>query len=232
VTEAVLFDYGLTLVTFEYPRRCLLQMLERVRPWLGAAAPDAATLLASVLEPLEADVQAVASSSLDEAPYWPMWENAWRRAGLEPETEVLERILDQEQRCWDQAVRLGADVVEVLSRLRRRGIRTGICSNAVFPGHLMRRQLAGNGLDKLLDMAVFSSEVGRRKPAPEIYLAALAALGTRAEATLFVGDRADWDYEAPIALGMRAVLCTELTGGEPPDGVVGIRRLRDLEAFL
>jgi HAD superfamily hydrolase (TIGR01549 family) len=232
VTEAVLFDYGLTLVTFEYPRRCLLQMLERVRPWLGAAAPDAATLLASVLEPLEADVQAVASSSLDEAPYWPMWENAWRRAGLEPETEVLERILDQEQRCWDQAVRLGADVVEVLSRLRRRGIRTGICSNAVFPGHLMRRQLAGNGLDKLLDMAVFSSEVGRRKPAPEIYLAALAALGTRAEATLFVGDRADWDYEAPIALGMRAVLCTELIGGEPPDGVVGIRRLRDLEAFL
>ncbi len=232
MTAAVLFDYGLTLVTFEYPRRCLLQMLERVRPWLGAAAPDAATLLALVLEPLEADVQEVASSSLDEAPYWPIWENAWRRAGLEPEAEVLERILDQEQRCWDQAVRLGPDVVEVLSRLRLRGIRTGLCSNAIFPGHLMRRQLAGTGLDKLLDAAVFSSEVGRRKPAPEIYLAALAALGTTPETTLFVGDRADWDYEAPIALGMRAVLCTELTGGEPPDGVAGIRRLRDLEAFL
>jgi HAD superfamily hydrolase (TIGR01509 family) len=232
VTEAVLFDYGLTLVTFEYPRRCLLQMLERVRPWLGAAAPDAATLLASVLEPLEADVQAVASSSLDEAPYWPIWENAWRRAGLDPETDVLERILDLEQRCWDQAVRLGPDVVEVLSRLRRQGIRTGICSNAIFPGHLMRRQLASSGLDRLLDAAVFSSEVGRRKPAPEIYLAALAALEASPQTTLFVGDRADWDYEAPIGLGMRAVLCTELTGGEAPAGVPGIRRLRDLEAFL
>jgi HAD superfamily hydrolase (TIGR01509 family) len=232
VIETVLFDYGLTLVTFEYPRRCLLQMLERVRPWLGGAAPDAATLLGTVLEPLEADVQEIAASSLDEAPYWPIWENAWRRAGLEPEAEVLEQILDQEQRCWDEAVRLGPDVVEVLSRLRRQGLRTGICSNAIFPGHLMRRQLASTGLDQLVDAAVFSSEVGRRKPAPEIYLAALAALGASPQTTLFVGDRADWDYEAPVGLGMRAVLYTELTGQQPPAGVPSIRRLRDLESFL
>jgi HAD superfamily hydrolase (TIGR01509 family) len=232
VTEAVLFDYGLTLVTFEYPRRCLLDMLERVRPWLDPAAPDAATLLASVLEPLEAEIQQIAAGTLDEAPYWPIWENAWRRAGLEPEAGVLERILDLEQLCWDQAVRLGPDVVEVLSTLRRRGLRTGICSNAIFPGHLMRRQLAGSGLDRLVDAAVFSSEVGRRKPAPEIYLAALAAVGASPENTLFVGDRADWDYAAPVRLGMRAVLCTELTGQEPPAGIPSIRRLRELESFL
>jgi HAD superfamily hydrolase (TIGR01509 family) len=232
VTEAVLFDYGLTLVTFDYPRQCLLAMLERVRPWLGADAPDAPTLLASVLEPLELEIQAIAAASLDEASYWPIWEAAWRRAGLVVDGGVLEQILDLEQRCWDQAVRLGPDVVEVLGRLRRRGLRTGICSNAIFPAELMHRQLASNGLDRLVDAAVFSSEVGRRKPAPEIYLAALEAVGASPEKTLFVGDRVDWDYEAPVRLGMRALICTEITGEAPPDGVPSIARLRDLEAWL
>ena len=56
VVRAVLFDYGLTLVTFAYPRQALLGVLERVRPWLGPDAPDPETVMRTVLEPLEAEL--------------------------------------------------------------------------------------------------------------------------------------------------------------------------------
>lgn len=230
--EAVLFDYGLTLVDFEYPRACLLEMLERVRPWLGPSAPLPDQLMASVLEPLEEDIQA-AEGSMDELPFWPLYEKAWRRAGLNPARQVLGRILDQEQACWDRAVRVVPGGRELLQALRERGLGTGLCSNAIFPGDLMRRQLAVNGLDRLLDATVFSTDVGRRKPAPEIYLAALRALGTRPQTTLFVGDNVAWDYEAPTRLGMQAVISTQLRPAlAVPDGVPVISRLDQLEALL
>jgi len=50
--RAVLFDYGLTLVSFSYPREELLGVLERVRPWLGPDAPEPEWLMREVLEPL------------------------------------------------------------------------------------------------------------------------------------------------------------------------------------
>ena len=54
--RAVVFDYGLTLVTFTYPTEALLEVMERVRPWLGARPPSAKWLLDNVLLPLEDDL--------------------------------------------------------------------------------------------------------------------------------------------------------------------------------
>ena len=62
--RAVLFDYGLTLVTFRYPRDELLSVLEQARPWLGPAAPDPETLMRTVLEPLKLRTHARLPDSL------------------------------------------------------------------------------------------------------------------------------------------------------------------------
>ena len=229
-TQAVLFDYGLTLVTFEYPTAGLLEVLEKARPWLGPDPPTAEWLLFHVLHPLEADLDAFGSD--DEVDYLAFYERAWRRAGLSVGSEVLFRILDLEQQCWDRAVSLAPNALAVLDRLRASGRRTGICSNAPFPPEMMLRQLTAVGIAERMDAVVFSSAVGRRKPAPEPYLAALRELELPAEAVLFVGDRAREDYEAPRALGMRAVLCTELARAAPPPGAAVIASLTELEAIL
>ena len=223
--RAVLFDYGLTLVTFTYPRQELLRVLEEVRPWLGHRAPDPAWLMREVLEPLE---QGLDSFGEDEVDYMEYYQAAWRRAGLEVPRETLWRILDLEQRCWDRSVRLAPDVLETLTALRGRGLRLGIASNAPFPPPMLHRQLRVNGIERAVDAAVFSSEVGRRKPAPELYQAALDRLGVAASETLHVGDRVLEDYEGPRRVGMRAVLCTALARTPPPDGVPTIPRLGDL----
>jgi len=225
VVRAVLFDYGLTLVTFAYPREELLRVLEEVRPWLGPDSPEPAWLMREVLEPLE---QGLDSFGEEEVDYMEYYEAAWRRAGLQVSRETLWRILDLEQRCWDRSVRLAPDALETLAALRGRGLRLGIASNSPFPPAMLHRQLRANGIEGAVDVAVFSSEIGRRKPAPELYRAALSRLGVAASETLHVGDRVLEDYEGPRRLGMRAVLCTALARTPPPDGIPTIRRLGDL----
>ena len=91
VVRAVLFDYGLTLVGFTYPREALLGVLERVRPWLGPGAPSAETLMREVLEPLEEDLDRLGE---DEVDYLDVYERAWRLAGLRVPRPTLWRILD------------------------------------------------------------------------------------------------------------------------------------------
>jgi hypothetical protein len=56
-TKAILFDYGLTLITFEYPTHGLLGVLETAQPWLGADPPSAEWLLFHVLHLLEEDLE-------------------------------------------------------------------------------------------------------------------------------------------------------------------------------
>ncbi|HEV8597505.1 MAG TPA: HAD hydrolase-like protein, partial [Candidatus Dormibacteraeota bacterium] len=62
--------------------------------------------------------------------------------------------------------------------------------------------------------------------------AAIEAIGTEPERTLFVGDRVREDYEGPVAVGMRAVIVTAHAEDEPRDGVPTIASLAALPSFL
>ena len=231
--DGVLFDYGRTLVTFSYPTEELLEVLHEFRPRieaaLGVPAPDADAILRDVLLPLE---EYITSMSEDEVDYMDVYRSAWERAGLKLPEPLLHQILDAEQMCWDQAVVLDPDALQVLSWLEAHGIKRGICSNAPFPPAMMRRQVETNGIAERVDAIVFSSEIGRRKPAPELYLAALDALATAPERTMFVGDRVREDYEGPRALGMRAVVLTAHAEEPPPEGVPTIASLTELPGLL
>jgi len=232
-TQGVLFDYGRTLVTFRYPTEDLLAVLREFRPRieraLGVPAPEAETILDSVLLPLE---KYIGSMSEDEVEYMAVYREAWQSAGLRLPDDLLHDILDAEQRCWDRAVEVDGDAVQVLRWLGERGIKRGVCSNAPFPPEMMRRQVRSNGIADLVDAIVFSSETGRRKPAPDLYLAALEAIGTAPEKTLFVGDRVREDYEGPRAVGMRAVVVTAHAEEEARDGVPTIPSLAELRSLL
>ena len=107
-----------------------------------------------------------------------------------------------------------------------------VCSNAPFPPAMMRRQVRTNGIAESVDAVVFSSEVGRRKPAPEVYAAALEAIGVEPEHVLFVGDRVREDYFGPLGLGMRAVICTAHAEEPPADGIPTITSLSEVPGLL
>ena len=97
-----------------------------------------------------------------------------------------------------------ADALPVLQALRKEGLLLGVVSNG--RGKLQRAKLAGSQLVGLLDVIIISEEIGFRKPAPEIFHAALEALHCRAEEVVLVGDSEQTDIQGAKAAGMFPVL--------------------------
>ena len=95
-------------------------------------------------------------------------------------------------------------LVELIYRLRARGLRVGLLSNAP-PGRSGGASPAGRwGMEDLFDAQVFSYQVGALKPDPCMYEAILAALGVEAREALFIDD-SPINVEGARAAGMEAV---------------------------
>src|SRR5258708_37430389 len=137
-TRGVLFDYGRTLVTFDYPTEELLAVLRHFRPRitsaLGIAAPEAEAILEKVLLPME---QFVASVNEDEGDYMSVYRQTWARAGMNLPDDLLHEILDSEQICWDRAVKLDPDALQGLSWLGPPGLKPARRSNVALPPQLL-----------------------------------------------------------------------------------------------
>ena len=238
--RAVVFDYGLTLVGFSRPAEAIDRAQAEIARRIAAAghdAPSPGRLREAVHDRVEAEVVAnEESGSLDEVDIVALERRAFADIGLHLDDALLDDCSRLVQEAWLEGVTLYDDVVPTLELLRGRGLRLGVCSNAAYRPASLRAQLVHLGLDRLLDAAVFSSEVGRRKPATDIFTAALAALGADAATTVFVGDRVREDVGGSHEAGMRPVLIDrnrstagrDVAGGVPHDVIHGLRELPPL----
>jgi putative hydrolase of the HAD superfamily len=118
----------------------------------------------------------------------------------------FEEIIDH---LWDAHRRFGLWTVaidgtpEVLRRLKERGYRMAVVSNA--EGRVAQ-DLAAAGYDGLFETVVDSFEVGIEKPDPAIFRIALDRLGADAGASVYLGDVPSVDVEGARAAGIAAVL--------------------------
>jgi putative hydrolase of the HAD superfamily len=203
--DAVLFDWGDTLFHFAYDDRLLEAGWEAGLAAIGRdGLPDHGETAAHFREAYMPLLWV--PGSLEEVEYPGMIRDLLRDFGVEATDDEVERFLDAEHEAWRPARRLGTATHALLDSLRARGLKLGLVSNAFDPGWLLRRDLAEMGLAERLDVAVFSSEVGMRKPHRAIFEAALTELDVAPERTLFVGDRRYEDVRGSKELGMRAVL--------------------------
>jgi FMN phosphatase YigB (HAD superfamily) len=110
-----------------------------------------------------------------------------------------EEILDHEIRAIDGAV-------HALERLRTHGVRRAlICDTGFTPGRVVRKLLDRTGLLSLLEVTVFSEEVGMPKPDVRAFDAALVALGVPAAGAVHVGDLRRSDIAGARASNMGSV---------------------------
>lgn len=202
--DAVLFDWGDTLFHFAYDEVLLeagwqagLSTLER--DGLPGHDETAARFRERYVPLLWVP------GSVEEVEYPGMVRELLGSFGVELTEGELERFLAAEHAAWEPARLMGAHTHALLDALRDRGLKIGLVSNAFDPGWLLREDLAHMGLAERLDAAVFSSEVGKRKPHPAIFEEALALLGVEPERALFVGDRRYEDVRGSKELGMAAV---------------------------
>jgi putative hydrolase of the HAD superfamily len=159
--------------------------------------------------------------TLEEIEYPGLVRELLSHFAVEVSDEELGRFLEAEHDVWDAARMLGATTHALLESLRSRGLRLGIVSNAFDPGWLLHRDLEQMGIAERIDFAVFSSEVGKRKPHPEIFQRALDALEVAPEEAMFVGDRLYEDVRGAAEAGMTTVQALwfradeNLEGGDP-----------------
>ncbi len=95
---------------------------------------------------------------------------------------------------------------EILEALRHAGIRRAlICDTGFTPGSVIRRLLDRTGLLDLLEVTVFSNEVGVPKPHIRAFTTALTALGVSPKDAIHVGDLRRSDVAGARAAGMASV---------------------------
>ena len=215
--EAVLFDWGDTLMDFQFDEELMDWAFRAGLDALGrndlAPADEIRAHFRERFEPLF-----WVPGTLEEIEYPGMIRDALAHFGTRLTEEELDRFLEAEHAAWQPARVLGSTTHALLDSLREHGLKLGLVSNAFDPGWLLRRDLEQMGIAQRIDVAVFSSEVGKRKPHPEIFQTALAALGVAPERTLFVGDRLYEDVRGAGELGMTTVQAIWFRADEHPDG--------------
>jgi putative hydrolase of the HAD superfamily len=217
VPTAVLFDWGDTLMRFAYDE-ALVEAGHRA----GLAAlgrdnlPEVERVAAHFRERYEPFFWT--PGTVEELEYPGLVRQLLGDFGIEVDDEELIRFLEAEHAAWDPARQLAAHTHALLESLRGRGLKLGLVSNAFDPGWLLQRDLEQMGLAQRLDFAVFSSEVGKRKPHRAIFERALEALGVAAPETVFVGDRLYEDVRGAGDLGMTTVQALWFRADEHPEG--------------
>lgn len=129
--------------------------------------------------------------------------------GADLAEDEFSKLVDAHERMeLELPPQLAPGVAAAIERLRGH-YRLGVISDTVFsPGWALRRMLERDGLAAHFDAFVFSDEVGRAKPAAEVFAAAARQLGVQPGELLHLGDREHNDVRGARDFGARAVLVT------------------------
>jgi putative hydrolase of the HAD superfamily len=217
VFEAVLFDWGDTLMQFVYSPELVSA---GHRAGLAAVGRDGLPDVDELTERFREHYEPLfwAPGTIEEIEYPGLVRSLLGDFGVEIDNEELGRFLDAEHVAWDPARILAAHTHPLLESLRAHGLKLGLVSNAFDPGWLLHRDLEQMGLEERLDFSVFSSEVGTRKPHPAIFERALEALEVEPERALFVGDRLYEDVRGAAEVGMTTIQALWFRADEHPEG--------------
>jgi putative hydrolase of the HAD superfamily len=124
----------------------------------------------------------------------------------EPHPALEHLVAVYEEASHSSRVEALAGALDTLLALERLGVRRAlVCDTGLTPGRVVRRHLERLGLLELLEVQIFSDEVGVPKPDPHAFHSALRPLGVAPGRALHVGDLLATDVAGARALGMRTV---------------------------
>jgi len=130
-------------------------------------------------------------------------EHICRELGVYPNNAQIEHAtrirLDMNRR----EIKVRPDAVEVLSKLKECGYKTGLISDC---SHEMPTIWEGLPLASLIDITAFSCLLGITKPDPRIYQLVTDQLEVQPEDCLYVGDGSSQELAGAARVGMSPVL--------------------------
>ena len=186
--QAVLFDFFGTLT-----RPVQRGAGHRITAELLGCPPD------TLVEILDRSFYERASGRFGSAEATLRW--VCEQAGVRPPEDALRAAVASRLRAVRADTRLRDEAVPTLRALRERGVRTGVISDCTHELPLFLPELA---VAPLLDVRIFSVQLGCCKPDVALYLAACTRLGLHPRDCLFVGDGGSQELTGAQRAGMSA----------------------------
>jgi putative hydrolase of the HAD superfamily len=200
--EVVVFDWGGTLSLFAD-----VDMEDMWRLAAKHLAPDREDELCARLVAVEEASWARIAVDQRSTTLTSLLTLASAQLGLDVADAVFEEAALRHLDSWTPHIRHDPDAGPVLQELRDRGLRIGLLSNTHWPRAFHEHFLERDGLNELIDVRCYTSELPFTKPHPEAFRAVLDALGvSRPDHAAFVGDRPYDDVYGARSLGLRTVL--------------------------
>jgi putative hydrolase of the HAD superfamily len=214
VLRAVLFDWGGTLMEDEWSDEIALEGHHAGLTALGRdGLPDAAAFT-NYLREHETELFPLASE--DEIDIARVMTTSFHEQGVDLTDDDVRIFLRAAQDAWSSYYTLAASTHALLEALRSRGLKLAVVSNTASPQWLLEPVFERQGLADRVDAILLSSEVGKRKPHPAIFEAALAALGVGSHEAIHVGDRLEADVVGAARVGIKTVQAVWFRADDAP----------------
>ena len=202
MVRAVFFDWGNTLVAWQFDPELFIEGHVRGLAAFGAGAPSQQAFTDAYSRQL---LPLLVGERENEVDYSAEIAALFVSLGAGSDADAVSRFVVAENRVWRPTHHLEPAVVELIDMLRADGLKVGLISNAFDPPTLMRELFAEIGLLERLDAIALSAEVGKRKPHALMFESALDQAGVESGEAVMVGDRLREDVAGAQALGIATV---------------------------
>ena len=132
-----------------------------------------------------------------------------RHASDDVQLDVAEAVLATAQQAhldaWTPSISHHPAARDLLGDIIDGQMRTGMLSNTHWPRAFHEQFLQRDGLDRLIEERLYTSEIDWIKPHPEPFERLCGLLGLLPAACVFVGDRPLDDIQGAIGVGMRTI---------------------------
>lgn len=208
--EAILFDMGGTLIEFENSpwdvlnQRCAQRGYDFLKKQnlIKIGYEDFVYTLSKEFEKRWTACQ----KTLQEVDFEKVVFSLFKKLDLNLTDENRKDFMTRYYQPVTDQITLIQGAVEAVRFFREKNLKVGLLSNTIFPKRFHLEELERFGLNRYLDATIFSSEVGFKKPHPQIFTAAIEILGISADFVAFVGDKLEDDIGGAQKIGMRTIL--------------------------
>ena len=191
-------------------------------------------LYCSMLRNLLSSAFELSEQNLEEFRFEDLAKELFNELHLEIRDGDYTSFLDAYYKPVTEQVTLIQDAVETLKYFKGEGYKLGLVSNTIFPDRFHLTELRRFKLFPYLDSILFSSEVGYKKPHPQIFLRCLESLRIEPEESVFIGDKLIEDIGGAKNVGMTGILKykegRDYSASIVPDGIV--RNLAELPSLV
>ncbi len=243
--DTVLFDMGGTIEDIHYDRALRMKAFPQILAILadeGIALPGDVHGVFDAILARNAEYKAWSEKAMIESPPEEIW-SSWNLRDFSVPADRIAKIAEHLAYTWETSFfhrRMRPDAASTLAAIAERGYKLGVISNTSSRTQVFRT-LEDYGIADYFECVILSSIQGVRKPHRAIFEAALAAMGSDAESTAYVGDTLSRDVigskRAGYALAFQ--ITSFLTAGSDAKVVPGsakpdfaVERLSDIIPIL